>query len=95
MFGDKIIPEQSDKIDLKKLVAEADLIVGGVLIPGAEAPKVTNFGASAPGIKTPPTIKSASATNFFKSILSLCSGIILSPNISTNCFNLASDLSTT
>jgi len=39
-FGDKIIPEQSDKIDLKKLVAEADLIVGGVLIPGAEAPKL-------------------------------------------------------
>ena len=40
MFGDKIIPEQSGKIDLKKLVAEADLIVGGVLIPGAEAPKL-------------------------------------------------------
>jgi len=40
MFGDKIISEQSDKIDLKKLVAEADLIVGGVLIPGAEAPKL-------------------------------------------------------
>ncbi len=40
MFGDKIIPEQSDQIDLKKLVAEADLIVGGVLIPGAEAPKL-------------------------------------------------------
>ena len=40
MFGDKIIPEQSDKIDLKKLLAEADLIVGGVLIPGAEAPKL-------------------------------------------------------
>ena len=40
MFGDKIIPEQSEKIDLKKLVAEADLIVGGVLIPGAEAPKL-------------------------------------------------------
>ena len=40
MFGDKIIPEQSDKIDLKRLVAEADLIVGGVLIPGAEAPKL-------------------------------------------------------
>ena len=40
MFGDKIIPEQSDKIDLKKLVAKADLIVGGVLIPGAEAPKL-------------------------------------------------------
>ncbi len=40
MFGDRIIPEQSDKIDLKKLVADADLIVGGVLIPGAEAPKL-------------------------------------------------------
>ncbi len=39
-FGDKIIPEQSDKINLNKLVAEADLIVGGVLIPGAEAPKL-------------------------------------------------------
>ena len=40
MFGDKIIPEQSDKIDLNKLVAETDLLVGGVLIPGAEAPKL-------------------------------------------------------
>ena len=40
MFGDKIIPEQSDKIDLNKLVAKADLLIGGVLIPGAEAPKL-------------------------------------------------------
>jgi len=40
MFGDKIIPEQSDKIDLNKLVKQADLLVGGVLIPGAEAPKL-------------------------------------------------------
>ena len=40
MFGDKIIPEQSDKTDLDKLVAKADLLVGGVLIPGAEAPKL-------------------------------------------------------
>mgnify|MGYP001463482863 FL=1 len=40
MFGDKIIPEQSDKIDLNKLVSSADLLVGGVLIPGAEAPKL-------------------------------------------------------
>jgi len=40
IFGDKIIPEQSDKVDLNKLVAEADLLVGGVLIPGAEAPKL-------------------------------------------------------
>ena len=37
---DRIIPEQSDKTDLDKLVAEADLLVGGVLIPGAEAPKL-------------------------------------------------------
>ena len=40
IFGEKIIPEQSDKIDLNKLVADADLIIGGVLIPGAEAPKL-------------------------------------------------------
>ena len=40
IFGEKIIPEQSDKIDLNKLVAEADLLIGGVLIPGAEAPKL-------------------------------------------------------
>ena len=40
MFGDKIIPAHSEKTDLKKLVAECDLLVGGVLIPGAEAPKL-------------------------------------------------------
>jgi len=40
MFGDKIIPQLSDKIDLKKLVLECDLLIGGVLIPGAEAPKL-------------------------------------------------------
>ncbi len=40
IFGDKIIPQQSDKIDLKKLISECDLLVGGVLIPGAEAPKL-------------------------------------------------------
>ena len=39
-FGDKIIPQQADNIDLKKLISEADLLVGGVLIPGAEAPKL-------------------------------------------------------
>ena len=55
---------------------------------------VTSFGASAPGINTPPTNKSQFEINFSKSILSLCSGIILSPNISVNCFNLVSDLST-
>ena len=40
MFGDKIIPTESDKTDLKKLVSECDLLIGGVLIPGAEAPKL-------------------------------------------------------
>jgi alanine dehydrogenase len=40
MFGDKIIPQQSDKIDLNKLVEKADLLICGVLIPGAEAPKL-------------------------------------------------------
>ena len=40
MFGDKIIPQLSDKIDLEKLISECDLLVGGVLIPGAEAPKL-------------------------------------------------------
>ena len=40
MFGDKIIPSESDKTDLKKLVSECDLLVGGVLVPGTEAPKL-------------------------------------------------------
>ena len=40
IFGNKIIPEQSDNVDLKKLISKADLLVGGVLIPGAEAPKL-------------------------------------------------------
>ena len=39
-FGDKIIPTQSDKVDLSKLISECDLLIGGVLIPGAEAPKL-------------------------------------------------------
>ena len=39
-FGDKIIPTQSDKANLNKLVSECDLLIGGVLIPGAEAPKL-------------------------------------------------------
>ena len=40
IFGDKIIPELSDNCDLDKLISECDLLVGGVLIPGAEAPKL-------------------------------------------------------
>ena len=40
MFGDKIIPTDSEKTDLDQLVSKCDLLVGGVLIPGAEAPKL-------------------------------------------------------
>ena len=40
IFGDKIIPQLSDKTDLKKLISNCDLLIGGVLIPGAEAPKL-------------------------------------------------------
>ena len=40
MFGDKIIPTESDNTNIKKLVSECDLLIGGVLIPGAEAPKL-------------------------------------------------------
>ena len=40
IFGDTIIPEQSDKVDLKKLISDCVLLIGGVLIPGAEAPKL-------------------------------------------------------
>ncbi len=40
MFGNKIIPQHSDKVDLEKLISDCDLLVGGVLIPGAEAPKL-------------------------------------------------------
>jgi len=40
IFGDAIIPQQSDKVDLKKLISECVLLIGGVLIPGGEAPKL-------------------------------------------------------
>ena len=40
IFGDKITPQLSDKADLEKLVTNCDLLVGGGLIPGAEAPKL-------------------------------------------------------
>jgi len=40
IFRDKIVTIQSDKADLKKLISECDLLIGGVLIPGAEAPKL-------------------------------------------------------
>ena len=40
IFGEMIIPELSSKTDLKKLISQCDLLIGGVLIPGAEAPKL-------------------------------------------------------
>jgi len=40
IFGNTIIPKQSDEVDLKKLISECVLLIGGVLIPGAEAPKL-------------------------------------------------------
>jgi len=40
IFGNKIIPQISNETDLEKLVSECDLLVGGVLVPGAEAPKL-------------------------------------------------------
>ncbi len=40
IFGDKIIPELTGKVDFNKLISNADLVIGGVLIPGAEAPKL-------------------------------------------------------
>jgi len=42
IFGNKIIPQLSDKTDLKKLISNCDLLIGGVLIPGAEAPKLVS-----------------------------------------------------
>ncbi len=40
IFGNKIKPILSDKAKLKKLIINCDLLIGGVLIPGAEAPKL-------------------------------------------------------
>jgi len=39
-FGDKIKTVQSNREELKKLIKNCDLLIGGVLIPGAEAPKL-------------------------------------------------------
>ena len=39
-FGDSITPLQSEDIDLNKYIQECDLLIGGVLIPGANAPKL-------------------------------------------------------
>ena len=39
-LGDRIITLVSDEINLQEYVAETDLLIGGVLIPGANAPKL-------------------------------------------------------
>ena len=39
-FGDRIVPLVSDEINLQEYVSETDLLIGGVLIPGANAPKL-------------------------------------------------------
>ena len=39
-FGDRIVPLVSDEINLEEYVAETDLLIGGVLTPGANAPKL-------------------------------------------------------
>ena len=39
-FGDRIIPLKSDEINLLDYVSDCDLLIGGVLIPGANAPKL-------------------------------------------------------
>jgi len=42
VFGSRISPVYSDPAQIQKYVREADLVVGGVLIPGAKAPKLVS-----------------------------------------------------
>ena len=42
IFGDKIIPQLSDKTDLKKLVSQCDLLIGGVLNSRSRSPQTSN-----------------------------------------------------
>src|SRR5438105_3396359 len=42
VFGSRITPVYSDPAQIQKYVREADLVVGGVLIPGAKAPKLVS-----------------------------------------------------
>ena len=39
-FGDRIVPLVSEQINLQEYVSDTDLLIGGVLIPGANAPKL-------------------------------------------------------
>jgi alanine dehydrogenase len=42
IFGSRISPVYSDPAQVQKYVREADLVIGGVLIPGAKAPKLVS-----------------------------------------------------
>ena len=39
-FGDKIEPLHSDNTNLQDYISECDLLVGGILVPGSNAPKI-------------------------------------------------------
>ena len=41
-FGDAIIPLKSDEINLSDYITDCDLLIGGVLVPGANAPKLVS-----------------------------------------------------
>ncbi len=41
-FGDAIVTLQSEEINLKEHINKCDLLIGGVLIPGANAPKLVS-----------------------------------------------------
>ena len=42
VFGSRITPVYSDPAQIQQYVREADLVIGGVLIPGAKAPKLVS-----------------------------------------------------
>src|SRR5882672_10381907 len=42
IFGSRITPIYSDPAQVSKYVRDADLVIGGVLIPGAKAPKLVS-----------------------------------------------------
>ena len=42
IFGSRITPVYSDPAQIARYVREADLVIGGVLIPGAKAPKLVS-----------------------------------------------------
>ena len=42
IFGSRVTPVYSDPAQIQRYVREADLVIGGVLIPGAKAPKLVS-----------------------------------------------------